>query len=140
MLSTGKDMRARARGPRLIGQILLAVQILSLGHLLSVSHVTCLEHGDVIHVQYAGAPTGTGESDRTAPLDQSIVVAEPGAAIDHDHCLVCVDANRRGIVGGQSQVSFDCVPVVEGVYVARTAFAAPVDLILLSPKNSPPSA
>lgn len=137
MLSTGKTVRARARGLRLVSQILLAVQILSFGHLLSSSHVTCPEHGDIIHVQRAEA-TATPKLD--ADVLDSMAATETVSDADHDSCLACVDANRRHLLIGPTQPITSHQLVVTLLPVARSAFFSPVDLILLSPKNSPPLA
>jgi hypothetical protein len=141
MLSTGKAAGARVRGLRLISQIILAVQILSFGHLLSSSHVTCPEHGDIIHVQ-------RGESAEARKLDavagetvlDSMAATESASDADHDSCLACVDANRRNLVMGATLPIVAHQVLVRLVHAARSAFFSPVELILLSPKNSPPLA
>jgi hypothetical protein len=140
MLSAG-DIRSRSHGLRLVSQILLAMQILSLGHLLLVRHVTCPEHGDIVHVEDSAA----AEPDRFvvgmgAPLQHSMGATEPAAAAEHNHCLMCVDANRRCLLTSPAQTCTDRVLAVRVIRDVTTAFFAPVDLILLSPKNSPPSA
>jgi hypothetical protein len=140
MLSTGKAVRARRRGLRLISQILLAVQLLSFGHLLSSAHVTCPEHGDIIHVQRTQSAMPARLDVAPAAVRQSMVAAEASVESEHDHCLACVDASRRFLLLGQSQPMLAHHALVSVVHSARSAFFAPVDLILLSPKNSPPLA
>ena len=49
MPSMGESKRSRRAGMGAASYFLLAAQILSLGHLLLVSHATCPEHGDVVH-------------------------------------------------------------------------------------------
>jgi hypothetical protein len=141
MLSTGKAVRARARGLRLISQILLAVQILSFGHLLSTSHVTCHEHGDIIHVQHAATTVSRDvDADARGSAQHSMGGAESSAEADHDHCLACLDAGRRYLVLVPAQPVVAHQVLVGVLHTVRSAFSAPVDLILLSPKNSPPLA
>lgn len=140
MSLTGKALRARARGLRLISQILLAVQLLSFGHLLSIRHVTCLEHGDIIHLQRAETPPNKADGRATGASSHSMEATESAAEAEHDHCLACMDASRRYLLTGPTQPVFVCQVFVSPVPTARSTFSAPVDLILLSPKNSPPLA
>jgi hypothetical protein len=140
MLPTGKMAGVRARGLRLVGGLLLAVQVLSLGHLLLVHHVTCPEHGEVVHTSHsAGALPGRMDLGMAGPLQHSIVATEPSEDADHDHCLACVETNRRTLLSGPPQVFAHQAFAVSVAGASRTAFFAPIDLILLSPKSSPPS-
>jgi len=141
MLPTDNVMHGRARGLRRVSQILLGVQILSLGHLLSVRHVTCPEHGDIIHAQAsAGMPAGQLDAGMGALRQHSLAPSEPAAKADHEHCLACVDADHRLLLAGPARAFGDHVFAVSMVDAATTASCTPIDLILLSPKNSPPSA
>ncbi len=65
---------------------------------------------------------------------------ESSAEAEHDHCLACMDASRRYLLTGPSQPVLVRQVHVISVPATRSTFSAPVDLILLSPKNSPPSA
>jgi hypothetical protein len=137
MLSTGQTLRARGRGLRTVSQILLAIQILSFGHLLTVRHLTCLEHGDIIHVEQSAAKLEVGTHASRQP---SLAAAESSVGADHEHCLVCVDANRRSLLAVPEKAFAHHGFGVSVAHAATTTFFTPVDLILLSPKNSPPSA
>jgi hypothetical protein len=140
MLSSGKAVRAHARGLWLASQILLAIQILSFGHLLSSRHVTCLEHGDIIHLRHAEA-AAPGTPDPNARGDgRHSMAAESSVEAEHDHCLVCADASRRYLLIGPAQPMVVPQILASSVRTARSAFFTPVDLLLLSPKNSPPLA
>jgi hypothetical protein len=141
MLLTGKSVRARARGMRLASVFVLAVQVLSFGHLLLVHHVTCPEHGEVIHTSHsAAALPGRANWDTAGAVQHSIAATEPSEGDDHDHCLACVESNRRTVLSepAQALAHHTFVISVAGA-TTRTAFFAPIDLILLSPKSSPPS-
>ena len=121
------------------GVFLLAVQVLSLGHLLVVHHVTCPEHGEVIHTSHGAAtPPGGANPGAARAVEHSIVASEPSKATDHDHCLACVEANRRALLSGPDQTFAHQPFVISVVHATETAFTAPIDLILLSPKGSPP--
>lgn len=136
---TRRITRARARGLQLVSQILLAVQLLSLGHLLSSHHVTCLEHGDIIHVEHSET-TSPGQVDAEVLVRRSISPAAPAADAEHDHCQVCADANRRYLLTGSAPTFAHYVSVAHVVHDSATVGFAPIELILLSPKNSPPLA
>ncbi len=141
MLPAANNPRMRARGLRLVSQILLAVQVLSLGHLLSVRHITCPEHGDIIHVEHsAGALSEMLTTGTVALVQHSVAAVEPTAGAEHDHCLVCVDTHRRCLLTGPAQAFAQPVLVVDVVHATPTSLVTPIDLILLSPKNSPPTA
>ena len=141
MLSTGNLAGATPRRLRLTSLILLALQVLSLGHLLSVRHVTCLQHGDIVHVAQSAARSLTRVTQgRVGWLQVSVAATEATLDADHDHCLACVDTDRRSLAIAAGQSLGNDVVAVGALGASRTTFFAPVDLILLSPKNSPPSA
>jgi hypothetical protein len=137
MLTTRKIARARARGLRLVSQILLAIQLLSLGHLLSARHITCPEHGDIMHVESsAGALPAPGTD---VPIRPALASSGSTAGADHHHCLVCADANRRCLLAGPAEACVTPVFIACEAHPVATVFRAPIDLILLAPKSSPPS-
>ena len=138
MPPTGEIVPARARGLRQVSGFLLAVQILSFGHLLLVRHVTCPEHGDFIHVQRSSF--GPATADAGSVLQRSILATEPCVDAEHDHCLACVETNRRALLSGPPQVLEHHAFAVSALRGSRAAFFAPIDLIRLSPKSSPPLA
>jgi hypothetical protein len=141
MLSTGNLAGAAPRRLRLTSLILLALQVLSFGHLLLVRHVTCLQHGDIVHVTRAAGMSPTpATKERVGWLQVRVAASETTLDADHDHCLACVDTDRRSLAIAAGQSLGDSVVAVGAVCGIRTTFFAPVDLILLSPKNSPPSA
>jgi hypothetical protein len=128
------------RGLGLVSQILLAVQVISLGHLLAVRHVTCPEHGDIIHVSpspafvVAALPPGGGP-------DRATVAAAVVDSGDHEHCQACVDHGRRAVLPPPAACDLRLagVPTARACPTETDPYAA-LDLILLSPKNSPPTA
>lgn len=139
MRSTGSV--AAPRSLRLTSQILLAIQVLSLGHLLSARHLTCPLHGDIIHVAHlAETPLAPSDEGPAGCLQRSIAAGESSVDADHDHCLACIDTNKRGLPAAAGQSLASEVIVVGLADASRAAVVAPVDLVLLAPKNSPPSA
>jgi hypothetical protein len=130
----------RSRALRLTSQILLAIQVLSLGHVLLVRHVTCPKHGDIVHVTHAASPARLDVRRAFAPLG-SAEAAQPGSDGTHDHCALCIESNQRFALippatqdVGEVSVAVTLVPSSGATSFAHTC------LILLSPKNSPPNA
>jgi len=138
MPSKGDSSRVRGLGMSATSYFLLAAQLLSLGHLLTVHHVTCPEHGGVIHAEQPHeALYGPGDD---ASCRRSVERKVPRAESVHDHCLVCTSTHERFALLPPA-----CHPMasVEVALLIPTASEsgpfAPVDLIALSPKNSPPT-
>jgi hypothetical protein len=141
MLSRGNLAGAAPRSLRLTSLILLAMEVLSLGHLLLVRHVTCLQHGDVVHVaQSARGPLTQVVEDRLGWTQVSVAATETTLHADHDHCLAYLDTDRCSVAFAARQSLGSDVGVVGAVCGSQTPFFAPVELLLVSPKNSPPSA
>jgi len=87
--------RARRASLRATSTLLLAAQLLTLGHLLIVRHTICPEHGEAIH---SGSPSETQalrpshEGATNAPaLDGGAAPAEHA----HDHCLAQANTRER---------------------------------------------
>lgn len=136
----GHGSRARRPGVGAASYLLLAAQILSLAHLLVVRHVTCPEHGDVMH---SGQPRETlsarpivrdGLASRPATADEA-----PQAESGHDHCLVCSITQERFALSPtvSTGAESNALPIPFASRPGTGPFA-PVPVIALSPKNSPP--
>jgi hypothetical protein len=93
--------------------IFLAGQIGAAAHNLLVSHVTCPEHGEVIHSAGAARPE--------APQPSETVGRQGNRGHDHDVCLVAL--HRHESVG----------PTVGAMFGA----AAPILSVALPPANAP---
>jgi hypothetical protein len=144
MPNMGNSGRARWPGMYAISFLLLTVQLMSVGHQLLVSHVTCPEHGDIIHVgQSHEASHGqrvAGEDALGHPSQLSIVGTAPWSDSDHDHCLICTITHDRFALF--PPISQPLASIEVAVSLPPSLFAgpfSPVDLIVLSPKNSPPA-
>ena len=142
MPRTGNSGRVRRPGMHVTSLFLLAVQLLSLGHLLLVRHVTCPEHGDILHASrpYEALPARLAV-DEDASHRQSVAGTAAQAESVHDHCLVCTNTHERfAPLPPASQRVASVEATVPTPPSAETGPFAPVDLILLSPKSSPPAA
>jgi hypothetical protein len=121
--------------------LLLAAQLLTLGHLLIVRHTICPEHGEAIH---SGSPSEARALHRThegGVADPALGGGAPPAEHAHDHCLAQANTRER----------FALLPVPELIpapllvaatfpSLAGVSMAPAVAVLLLAPKNSPPSA
>jgi hypothetical protein len=138
----GESKRVRRPGVVITSFLLLAAQILSLGHLLFVRHATCPEHGDVMHPEqsHAAILEGLGVSE-ALPVRLTTTGAVPVAVSGHDHCLLCTLTHERFALLPPTRASakpFE-VALVRAVRVAAIPLTT-VAVISFSPKNSPPSA
>jgi hypothetical protein len=132
----------RSRGLKLASHVLLALQLMSLSHLLLVHHVMCPQHGEILHAPHAQPVTPAERVQALgSPLRRSASGAEPSVQQHHDKCCLCADSNSRAVVFPPSAHSLPSLALAIGLLGhTQRAFHAPVDLILQSPKNSPPTA
>ena len=141
MPNMGNSGRARWPGMHAISLLLLAVQLMSVGHQLLVSHVTCPEHGDIIHrgqVHEASHEQREAREDALGRL--SIEGRTPRADSGHDHCLICTFTHERFALFPPASQRLASIEVAVSIPPSSNAGPfAPVDLIALSPKNSPPA-
>ncbi len=141
MLTARRIARARARDLHLVSLVLLAAQLLSFGHLFSVRHVTCAEHGDIAHIERAhGQSHDPSAVEASVPPRPSLTSTTAKIGAEHSHCLVCSEANRRCLLTGPAQACTAPSLVVAASHAVAIAACSPIELLLLSPKNSPPSA
>jgi hypothetical protein len=70
-----------------------------------------------------------------------MVGAMPGAESSHDHCLICTITHERFALLPPASTSAASIELaVPPVFRPDASPFAPVAVIALSPKNSPPSA
>jgi len=112
-----------------VAVIVLLCQGTALVHAAAMPHVTCLEHGESIHLPAASGEVRAGLTSVSAPTST--------AAHDHEHCNV--QAQRTTPVSAP-------VPAIMGVCLAPEPLpAAPgvatsFGLLRFAPKTSPPPA
>jgi len=119
----------------------VVAQLGAMAHMVFASHVACAEHGDLMHV---AAPSRTASADAEPSKTAGIDAATPDDA-DHEHCSVAAHRSRETWLAGSHATSIEpSAPAPSAfVVVPRTAYvtpaiAAPIPLILLAPKSSPP--
>lgn len=114
--------------------LFLAAQVSSFTHELLVRHVTCPEHGELIHAD---------ESTAGSPAEEpALAVRAAPAAISthgHEHCLACT-ARRGQLFIAAPTAALVVAPALKlAAGAARRTTPAPVALLRLAPKSSPPA-
>jgi hypothetical protein len=114
----------------------LLAQGTGLAHLALVSHVQCYEHDALAHAEER---TQAPPADETpTPLVGGVPVE---AAHSDDHCLAAGLRQREVVIAAPDHTRTPLVAVVDvgSPLAGQTTPAAPVPLILLAPKSSPPA-
>ena len=143
--SRGPHARAFAPGLRCgVAGLCLLAQLVGMAHLALVQHATCLEHDALMHSEQARA---AGETQQTALPPRSVQrrtleQPAPDSAIHaEDHCLAA--GYRRSELTTPS-CEWSPAPPIPGPPPPRPRDAveppAPVALLRLAPKSSPPPA
>jgi len=120
-----------------IAALFLAAQLSTFGHLLFQRHVACA-HGELIHVDESPA------HPVVAPTEEPELAYRAGPNVAsshaHDHCLTCI-AGRERLMSVSPASGLVLAPVSKDVAgAARGPCApAPVALLRLAPKSSPPA-
>jgi hypothetical protein len=130
-MSARRNTNGRALGVAL-ALLFLGGQLSGLTHQLLVRHVTCAEHGELIHADERVA--------HSAPVQgPAVSEAEAGPAHQHEHCLASVSRREKLIPA----VSVSALPSLAPPRFV--AFVAPgqgalcrLSLLRLAPKSSPP--
>jgi hypothetical protein len=118
-----------------LAAICLVGQLSSVAHQVQVAHVTCPEHGELVHAE-AGAPGQPAASESALP--SYAAVPAPPPAHDHDHCLVA-DFRRAACVVLESDSGFVAQDEWRTDGPARdVSRVATLALFRLAPKTSPP--
>ena len=122
-----------------VAGLCLAGQFVSFAHQLAVRHVTCLEHGEIIH---ADAVASGGLNQRSGAADHTSlrIAASSAAHHRHDPCLIWAQRRERGDVQRPgASIHFEVSSSIAVEPSARTFRATPAALLLLAPKSSPPA-
>ncbi|WP_164016934.1 hypothetical protein [Pyxidicoccus trucidator] len=141
--STHRQPVSLVRSRRLALPLALVCALAYVGsvmHFALVQHVTCLEHGEVIHVEDAGAH-GAGEVEDS--FDDARVASRREAVEAHGMDAHCVHAffRREAPPPVESTALLSVAPTRSAPALAVFRFhAEPVARLHLAPKASPPRA
>ena len=112
--------------------VTLAAQLLSIAHMATVTHVTCAEHGE--SVELSSAPTGDEHHHAGSCLRQ-----DAADSAHHDHCFIASFRRERSTVTSHPATPGGSgTEALQSSLVVSTTVRAPIPIILLAPKNSPP--
>ncbi|HJX66743.1 MAG TPA: hypothetical protein VJ860_22650 [Polyangia bacterium] len=131
--------RSRCASLRATSTLLLAAQLLSLGHLLIVRHTICPEHGEAIHSGARSETQALPPTHERATSDPALDVGAAPAEHAHDHCLA--QANTRERFALLPSADLTTGPLLLAPLrpsLAAVALTPAVSVLLLAPKNSPP--
>lgn len=113
----------------------LLVQFTNFVHLAAKTHVAC-EHGDLVEIE-SPAPNALFATAENSSL-KTAWRAE--ANHEHDHCLLSPLKRDRAAVKVNVHVSLDnSLPPTPSVTLAHQGSLQLISVILLAPKNSPPT-
>jgi hypothetical protein len=127
---------------RATSTLLLAAQLLALGHLLMVRHTICPEHGETIHTGLSSQAQALPAPPRPATSDAGLTAdGRPPAEDAHDHCLTRANTRERFALLPFLDVAPGPLLLAAPLPSRTSAAVAPALAVLrLAPKNSPPSA
>jgi hypothetical protein len=140
--SKGRTLRL---GSAFAAMLAVAMPLLETVHASSVAHITCAEHGELVHLDEANA-----HRPSTSPHQHSaggVLLAEreplaPGlAGALHDHCAVVLHSRQRSINERQAIEPFIATAAAAAVeHSPERPLGQQERLFRLAPKNSPPTA
>ncbi len=130
---------ARRASLRATSTLLLAAQLLTLGHLLIVRHTICPEHGEAIHSSARSETQALPPTHQDATSDPSAGSGAPPAEHAHDHCLAQANARERFALLPAADLTIGPLLLAPlRPSLAAVALTPAVSVLLLAPKNSPP--
>jgi hypothetical protein len=109
-------------------------QLAGFAHLVAVDHVRC-EHGELVDVAHH-APAVASHHDP----DESFHAASAAETREHEHCLLSPMRRDHATVAPRpSQSSIVACNRHSALATPGSTVPAPIPLILLAPKSSPPT-
>ena len=115
----------------------LVGQLASFAHIVIVQHVAC-EHGELVEVGWRASTVSSAANRRAAA---GVTATSAAASHGHDHCLLA--PMRRDRLGPHAPAAGCTILRDSFCDIARgdTLFAPPpIGVLILAPKNSPPTA
>ncbi|MDB4964618.1 MAG: hypothetical protein JWN44_307 [Myxococcales bacterium] len=117
----------------------MAGQVAGYAHLAFAAHVRCAEHGELVEAGPSLSATATTPVTRTAKAGTSIAAADE-AGHGHDHCAAAPHRRDRAVHSFvRTFIAGAALPFLARV-TTQVGPPRAIQLILLAPKNSPPTA
>jgi hypothetical protein len=124
-----------------VASLCLLAQVLGLVHLVLVQHARCLEHDALVHSEPAQAASDRGQAPQPRST-RTIDRRTPGSAAHaDDHCLAA-GFRRLDLANLRAEAAPAAAPprgIAAQPHPDRLEPPAPVALLHLAPKSSPPS-
>lgn len=118
---------------------MLVLQLFGLGHLIFVTHAIC-EHGDLLHADVAARRAEEARAAFDRGIDDGASHAERGrAAEDHQHCDALAVRPAVVSVAPAFDAPADLGTALPPSIPPAAAGHAPIALLSLAPKVSPPA-
>lgn len=122
--------------------LLLVSHVARAGHLLLVAHERCAEHGELVHGDDEHGGTSSDTTARVGDAEREEAAPALGAERapeGHDHCdALAIEHDPQPLA-----VAVDDVRLLDGYLLPWSLRPgvndAAVELLLLAPKNSPPT-
>jgi len=131
--------RVRRANMRATSTLLLAAQLLTLGHLAIVQHTICAEHGEVIHSGSPHEARALPAPDEGAASGPALGGEAPPVEHAHDHCLARANARERfALLPALDLMPGSLVATATPPALSAVSVAPAIAVLLLAPKNSPP--
>jgi hypothetical protein len=116
-----------------LAALALFAQLASFAHLAAVDHIRC-EHGELVDIAHH-APTVAAHRDPDKSFHASTADTR-----EHEHCLLSpMRRDRAAIAQRASQSSVVACDRHSAIAALERNVPAPIPLILLAPKSSPPT-
>jgi hypothetical protein len=112
----------------------LVGQLSAFIHLGLVRHAVCAEHGASTHATEAIAPVS-----REAAPGSGVQRRAPEAGPGHGHCMVAAHQRERALSPGDTSVVPSLQAAGRRARAERSHPDAPIPLLRLAPKSSPPA-
>jgi hypothetical protein len=116
----------------------------SAAHFALVQHATCLEHGEIIHVDGLRDRSEPQESDvEAASTDERLFLSNEDSVAsgdDEDRCTQALIRRDGPAVSGWCLYTLRFVPETRSSFALEQVLPEPVARLLLAPKSSPPRA
>ena len=110
-------------------------QLAGFAHLGAVDHVTC-EHGELVDLDRHAAPAVAAHDDR----DRAFHADSAAEGREHEHCLGSAMRRERAAVAAYATAPrLLACDNPRAAPAPRCAVAAPIPLLALAPKSSPPT-
>jgi hypothetical protein len=132
---------ARHASMRATSILLLSAQLLTLGHLLIVRHTVCPEHGEALHSSAHSETQALPPTHEDATSDAALDSGAAPADHAHDHCLAQANTRERfALLPALDSMPVPLLLAATLPSLSAVGVAPAMAVLLLAPKNSPPSA